>query len=105
VIDVGIHTKGWTRDTAIEYSLEYEGESREAIVAEVERYMAIPAQALSYKIGQLKIRELRKRAEEALGSKFNLARFHDAVLENGCLPLAVLEAKIEAWIKREKAAA
>jgi uncharacterized protein (DUF885 family) len=71
VVDTGIHTKGWTREQAIQYSLDNEAEPQESIIAEVERYMAIPGQALSYKIGQLKIRELRTKAEKELGTKFS----------------------------------
>ena len=102
VVDVGIHTKGWTREKAIEFSMENEGESEEAITSEVERYMAIPGQALSYKIGQMKIRELRSKAEKELGSKFNVAEFHNAVLDSGCLPLSILEAHIDKWIQSRK---
>ena len=102
VVDVGMHMKGWTREQAIQFSLDNEGESEEAITSEVERYMAIPGQALSYKIGQLKIRELRAKAERELGSGFSLAKFHDAVLESGCLPLKVLEERIDKWITGEK---
>ncbi|MEO8087299.1 MAG: DUF885 domain-containing protein [Bacteroidota bacterium] len=102
VVDAGMHTKGWTREQAIKFSLENEGESEEAITSEIERYMAIPGQALSYKIGQLKIRELRAKAEKELGAKFNIAKFHDAVLDNGCLPLSVLEQKINIWIQSVK---
>jgi len=102
VVDVGIHTKGWTREKAIEFSMENEGESEEAITSEVERYMAIPGQALSYKIGQMKIRELRSKAERELGSKFNIAEFHNAILDSGCLPLSVLEAHIDKWIQSQK---
>lgn len=102
VVDVGMHVKGWTREQAIQFSLENEGESEEAITSEIERYMAIPGQALSYKIGQLKIRELRTRAEKALGAKFNIAKFHNAILDSGCLPLAVLEAKIDKWIQLQQ---
>ncbi len=102
VVDAGMHTKGWTREQAIQYSLENEGESEEAITSEVERYMAIPGQALSYKIGQMKIRELRSKAEKELGAKFNIAKFHDAILESGCLPLSVLEAHINKWIEAQK---
>jgi uncharacterized protein (DUF885 family) len=101
VIDVGIHTKGWTRAQAISYSLENEGKSEQEIIAEVERYMAIPGQALSYKMGQMRILELRARAEKELGKKFDAARFHKAVLEDGCLPLSVLEKKITDWIKEQ----
>ena len=102
VVDTGIHSKGWSRERAIQYSLENEAESEASIVAEIERYMAIPGQALSYKIGQLKIRELRARAEEELGGDFDVRAFHDLVLEGGCLPLAVLETKVEGWITAAK---
>ena len=98
VIDTGMHTKGWTREKAIQFSLDHEADSEASITAEVERYMANPGQALAYKIGQLKIRELRARAEEALGSKFEIAKFHDQVLETGCIPLELLEKKIDKWI-------
>lgn len=99
VVDTGMHAMGWTREQAIRYSLEHEAESESSIVAEIERYMAWPGQALSYKVGQLKIRELRARAEQALGPKFDLPEFHERVLESGCLPLALLEAKIDRWIE------
>jgi uncharacterized protein (DUF885 family) len=102
VVDVGMHTKGWTREQAIKFSLDNEGESEEAITSEVERYMAIPGQALSYKIGQLKIRELRAKAEKELGAKFNIAKFHDVVLDSGCLPLSILEARVNQWISDQK---
>ena len=102
VVDVGIHVKGWSREQAIQFSLDNEGESVEAITSEIERYMAIPGQALSYKIGQLKIRELRLKAEKELGAKFQVAIFHDVILDNGCLPLAVLYARINEWIKHQK---
>ncbi|MBK9541831.1 MAG: DUF885 domain-containing protein [Bacteroidetes bacterium] len=102
VVDVGMHLKGWTREQAIEFSLENEGESKEAITSEVERYMAYPGQALCYKVGQLKIRELRHKAEQELGERFNLASFHDAVLDSGGLPLSVLEQKINRWIETQK---
>lgn len=102
VIDTGLHTKGWTREQAIKYSMENEAEPEESIIAEVERYMAIPGQALSYKIGQLKIRELRAKAEKQLGSKFSIKEFHNQVLDAGCLPLKVLEGKIDKWIESKK---
>jgi uncharacterized protein (DUF885 family) len=98
VVDTGMHSKGWTREQAIQYSLENEAESEASIVAEIERYMAIPGQALSYKIGQLKIIELRKMAEAKMGSKFDIKKFHEKVLESGVLPLALLEKKINDWI-------
>ncbi len=102
VVDTGMHTKGWTREQAIQYSAENEAEPMQSIIAEIERYMAIPGQAVSYKIGQLKIRELRTKAEKELGSKFSIKEFHNQVLESGCLPLKVLEDKINIWIKKTK---
>ena len=104
VVDVGMHTKGWTREQAIQYSLDNEGESEEAITGEIERYMAIPGQALGYKIGQLKIRELRNKAEKELGATFDIRKFHNEILNDGCLPLSVLDAKMEKWIDKEKSA-
>ncbi len=98
VVDAGMHAKGWTREEAIQYSLENEAESEAAIVAEIERYMATPGQALSYKVGQLKIRELRDKAEAALGDKFDIRAFHAQVLGSGSLPLSLLEEKIDGWI-------
>jgi uncharacterized protein (DUF885 family) len=99
VVDAGIHAKGWTREQAIQYSLDHEAESEASIVSEIERYMAWPGQALSYKVGQLKIRALRAKAEQALGPKFDIRSFHKIVLEDGCLPLTVLEGKITRWIQ------
>ncbi|MCU0359935.1 MAG: DUF885 domain-containing protein [Bacteroidia bacterium] len=102
VVDAGMHTQGWTREQAIQYSKEHEAETEASIVAEIERYMAIPGQALSYKIGQLKIKELRAFAEKELGSKFDIAEFHDQLLNAGSLPLKVLEEKILKWVKSVK---
>ena len=102
VVDVGMHTKGWTREQAIEFSKENEAEPEESIVSEIERYMAIPGQALSYKIGQLKILELRRRAEQALGPKFDIRAFHNQVLDAGVLPIKVLEEKIDRWVAAKK---
>lgn len=98
VVDAGMHAKGWSREEAIQYSLENEAQSEASIISEIERYMVAPGQALSYKIGQLKIRELRSRAEEALGDQFDIKDFHNQVLGSGSLPLVVLEAKIDRWI-------
>lgn len=98
VVDTGLHSKGWTREEAIQYSLDNEAESESSITSEIERYMANPGQALSYKIGQLKIRELRKKAEDAMGDAFDIKEFHNQVLETGCVPLALLEDKINTWI-------
>ncbi|MBR9847536.1 MAG: DUF885 domain-containing protein, partial [Algicola sp.] len=83
---------------AIKYSLKNEAESEASITSEIERYMAMPGQALSYKIGQLKLLELRAKAEKELGDKFDVAQFHNQVLESGCMPLALLETKIDDWI-------
>lgn len=102
VVDTGIHAKGWTREKAIQYSLDNEAESEDGITSEIERYMANPGQALSYKIGQLKIRELRARAKAALGDNFDIREFHNQILETGCIPLALLENKIDKWIETKK---
>ena len=98
VVDTGLHSKGWSREKAIQYSLDNEAESEASITAEIERYMANPGQALSYKIGQLKIMELRAKAEANLGKDFDIKVFHEKVLEVGCVPLALLEEKIMNWI-------
>jgi uncharacterized protein (DUF885 family) len=98
VVDTGLHSKGWTREQAIQFSLDNEAESLAGITSEIERYMANPGQALSYKIGQLKIRSLRKKAEEAMGNQFDIRIFHQKILESGALPLSILERKINDWI-------
>ena len=102
VVDVAIHTKGWSREKAIGYMMENEAISEQGATAEIERYMAIAAQALSYKVGALKIRELRTKYEQQLGNKFNIASFHDEILKDGCMPLAVLEQKMDAWAANQK---
>ena len=102
VVDTGIHAMGWTREQAIQYSLENEAESEAGITAEIERYIVAPGQALSYKLGQLKIKELRAKAEKALGSQFSIQEFHNQVLNSGSLPLVLLEEKIERWINTIK---
>ena len=102
VVDTGIHNLGWTREQAIKYSLENEAESEAGIIAEIERYMAIPGQALSYKMGQIKILELRKKAQDKMKDKFDIKVFHQKVLESGVLPLALLEKKINNWIETGK---
>ena len=102
VVDTGLHSKGWTREQVLEY-MEANSSSAEARrVSEAERYMAIPGQALAYKIGQMKIAELRARAEKALGPKFDVRKFHTAVLGDGALPLDVLETKIDRWIATQQ---
>lgn len=102
VVDVGMHCKGWTREQAINFSLENEAESEADITAEIERYMAIPGQALAYKIGQMKIIEIRKKASEMLREKFSIQQFHDQVLLDGCLPMDVFENKMNEWIKTQQ---
>jgi uncharacterized protein (DUF885 family) len=99
VVDVAIHTKNMTREEAIEYMLNNQSISEAGATSEIERYMVWPAQALGYKIGALKIRELRLKYEQQLGSKFNLAAFHTEVLKDGALPLDVLESKLNKWAK------
>ncbi len=102
VVDVGLHTKHMTREQAIKYMMANEPIAEQGATAEIERYMAIPGQALSYKIGALKIRGLRTKYEKQLGDKFSLAAFHDEFLKDGCMPLDVLERKMDAWAARQK---
>jgi uncharacterized protein (DUF885 family) len=102
VVDTGLHNKGWTREQAIEYGMNNLAENESVIVQEIERYMAIPGQALGYKIGQLKILELRHKCEKELGKNFDIKKFHAIVLESGVMPLALLETKINNWIESEK---
>jgi len=101
VVDTGLHSKDWTREEAIQYSLDNEAESEESVIAEIERYMAVPGQAVSYKIGQLKIRELRERARAEMGEDFDIREFHNQVLETGAVPLQLLEEKIDRWIEEQ----
>jgi uncharacterized protein (DUF885 family) len=103
VVDTGLHAKGWTRDRAIKYMLDNSSMGRTDATSEVERYIAIPGQALAYKLGQLKILELRARAEKELGDRFDIRQFHEQVLMTGALPLTVLESKIDNWIGMKKA--
>ena len=98
VTDTGIHAKGWTRQQVLDFMYANSAVEPAVAISEAERFMAIPGQALAYKIGELKIRELRTRAEQALGPKFDLRAFHTEVLKDGSLPLGVLEAKIDRWI-------
>lgn len=98
VVDTGLHAKGWSRDQAIQYMLDHSGLTQTEAVSEVERYIAIPSQAVAYKIGALKIQELKRRAQEALGDRFDPREFHAQVLNTGALPLPILERKIDDWI-------
>ena len=103
VVDTGIHAKGWSREQAIRYMLDSSSMAESDVVAEVERYVAVPGQALGYKVGQLAITALRREAEAALGSRFDVKAFHRQVLVDGALPLGVLETKIREWIAAERA--
>lgn len=102
VVDTGIHAKGWTREQAIAYFMDNVPQGEVVATQEVERYIGWPGQALSYKIGELKLRELRTRAEKALGNKFDIRAFHDEVLAHGSVPLVVLEAAVDRWIAAKK---
>jgi uncharacterized protein (DUF885 family) len=102
VVDVGMHAKGMSREEAIQYMMDNEPISEQGATAEIERYMSWPGQALSYKTGALKLRELRARYEKQLGKKFDLRAFHDEILAGGSMPLAVLERKMDAWAARQR---
>ncbi len=102
VVDTGLHDKGWSRQKVLDYMHANSAVSETDAVAEAERYMAIPGQALAYKIGQLKITELRARAEAALGDKFDIREFHEQILKDGALPMSVLEAKMDRWIASKR---
>ncbi|WP_295801062.1 DUF885 family protein [uncultured Microbulbifer sp.] len=101
VVDTGMHQLGWSRDEAIEYFMNNSAKPEHDIVVEIDRYLVWPGQALAYKVGQLKIKEIRARAEEALGNNFNIRQFHDALLGAGALPLNVLESRMNAWIEAQ----
>jgi uncharacterized protein (DUF885 family) len=102
VVDTGMHAKGWTREQAIQYMRETLGYTEPVARIEIERYMVWPGQALGYKIGAIKIQELRAKAEKALGPTFSLPAFHAVVLNEGTLPLAILEKKVDRWIADQK---
>jgi uncharacterized protein (DUF885 family) len=102
VVDTGMHAQGWTREQAVAYMMETLGSSEARAVNQIERYMAWPGQALSYKIGALKIMELRTKAQQALGPKFSYQKFHEVVIGDGTLPLPILEVQVDRWISREK---
>ena len=103
VVDTGLHAFGWTRDQSIRYLVDNAGISESSAVAETDRYILDPGQALGYKIGELKIKALRAKAQTALGDRFDVRRFHNALLDDGPLPLTLLEARIDEWIETEKA--
>jgi uncharacterized protein (DUF885 family) len=103
VVDTGIHAKYWTREEAIKYMREKTGMGEKEVTAEIERYIVMPGQACAYKVGMLKIQELRARAEQQLGEKFDQREFHETVLKNGALPLEILEEQVNDYIRKKKA--
>ena len=103
VVDTGIHYKKWTREQAIEYMEAHTSETHASVVAEIERYIVMPGQACAYKLGMIKILDLREKARQALGDKFDLRQFHDVVLKNGSLPLGILERVVDEYIQANKA--
>jgi uncharacterized protein (DUF885 family) len=102
VVDTGVHSQHWTRQQMVDYFHDHSSLDETNVQSEVDRYVAWPAQALGYKMGQLKILELRDKAKTALGSKFDLKAFHDQVLDAGALPMDVLEQRVDAWIAAQK---
>ena len=102
VVDTGMHYKRWSREQAIDYMVARTGMTVSDVTREIERYAVMPGQACAYKIGMMKILELREKAKAALGDRFDLKAFHTAVIENGPLPLTVLEQVIDAWIAEQK---
>ena len=102
VVDTGIHSKKWTREQAVKYFLENSANAEGDIRSEVDRYIVWPGQATAYKIGMIKIKDLRNRAETELGEDFDIAAFHDVVLANGSVPLSVLDTLVNNWIKKQK---
>jgi uncharacterized protein (DUF885 family) len=103
VVDTGMHAMGWTREQAIQFFKDNTGKTDQDITVEVDRYIVWPGQALAYKLGQLKIRGLRTEAEKRLGAKFDVRKFHDAVIENGAVPLNVLEEHMKRWMEARAA--
>src|SRR5690606_37552483 len=102
VLDTGMHARRWSREQAIDYMLDNTGMAQTDVVAEIERYLVNPGQALAYKVGMLKILELRERAKSALGDRFDIRTFHNQVLTHGAMPLALLERIIDDWIARSR---
>jgi uncharacterized protein (DUF885 family) len=102
VVDTGVHSQHWTRQQMVDYFHDHSSLDETNIQSEVDRYIAWPAQALGYKMGQLKILELRDKAKTALGPKFDIKAFHDQVLDSGALPMDVLEQRVDAWIAAQK---
>ena len=102
VVDTGLHSEGWSREQVVEFFRKYQPVDEPTIQTETDRYIAWPAQALSYKLGQLKFRELRERAKKELGSKFDIRSFHDEMLNGGVLPLDLLDSRTNSWIREQK---
>ena len=105
VVDTGLHYKHWTREQVVQYFHDHSAIDEPDVQSETNRYISWPAQALSYKMGQLKILELRARAQQQLGSQFDIREFHDQVIDSGALPLDVLDEQINLWIAQKKAVA
>jgi uncharacterized protein (DUF885 family) len=105
VVDTGLHAKQWTREQAIGYMVDYTGMGDDEVTAEIERYLVLPGQALAYKVGMMKILDLRARARAELGDKFDIRGFHDVVLKNGSMPMTVLEGVVDEWVAAQKAPA
>ena len=101
VVDPGLHVLGWSRQQALDYMVAHVPESRASLESEVDRYIASPGQATAYMVGRLEIERLRAEAKARLGSKFDIRTFHDRVLENGCVPLALLRTRVEAWLQEQ----
>ena len=104
VVDTGLHSKGWTEEQAVQYFLDNSAITEAQARSEVQRYIVMPGQATAYKIGMIKIQDLRKHAEEELGDKFDIRGFHDTVLGGGSMPLDLLERRVDQWIADQKAA-
>jgi uncharacterized protein (DUF885 family) len=102
VVDTGIHEKRWTREQAIAYMREKTAMGETEVTSEIERYIVAPGQACAYKVGMLKIQELRAHAQQQLGEKFDQREFHDVVLKNGALPLEILEEQVNAYLKEKR---
>jgi uncharacterized protein (DUF885 family) len=102
VVDTGMHQFGWSRERAIDFMKQNTAKSEQDIVVEIDRYIVWPGQALAYKLGELKLKELRARAQRELGDRFDVRKFHNAVLDNGPLPLDLLDREIDRWIASQK---
>jgi uncharacterized protein (DUF885 family) len=100
VVDTGMHALGWSRERAIAYMAENTGMTVEAVTAEIDRHITEPGQGLAYTMGELEITELRRQAEQRLGARFDIRAFHEAVLENGAVPLPILRREVTQWIER-----